>query len=111
MDNILIEVEKLKNMILETEEYKKFIKSRQILDNNQEINDIIEKIKENQKSIIKKENENKDTTKEEINLRSLYSELDKFDEYKIYLENSKVLNILITSIQKKFEDYFNKFVI
>ncbi len=111
MDNILIEVEKLKNMILETEEYKKFIKSRQILDNNQEINDIIEKIKENQKSIIKKENENKDTTKEEINLRSLYSELDKYDEYKIYLENSKVLNILITGIQKKFEDYFNKFVI
>lgn len=111
MNNILIEVEKLKDMIINSDEYKNFINSRSKLDKNKNINAIIEKIKSIQKILINKEDKNEDTEEENIKLRSLYSELNSYELYNEYIKNAKILNELITRIQKKFEEYFNQFVI
>ena len=111
MNDILIDVENLKQKILDSNEYKEFKKYEQILDNNKEINDIITKIKRKQQIIIKKEDKNEDVEKDQIELNTLYKKLDTYNDYKKYIESSKKLNEIITSIQKEFENYFNKFII
>ena len=111
MNNILKDVEDLKLKILSSNEYKDFKKYEEILDNNKEVNDIINKIKKIQQTIIKKEDKNEDTLKEKIELNTLYQKLDTYDDYKNYIESSKKLNQIITYIQKEFENYFNKFII
>lgn len=110
MDEILKEVEKLKDLILDSEEYKNFISNRDKLDKNEEINNIIDEIKELQKIIINMQDTKEDTYNEEIRLKVLYANLDNYEEYKKYIESARVLNDMITRIQKKFEDYFNTFV-
>lgn len=111
MNNILNDVEDLKLKILSSNEYKDFKKYEEILDNNKEVNDIINKIKKVQQTIIKKEDKKEDTLKEQIELNTLYQKLDTYDDYKNYIESSKKLNEIITYIQKEFENYFNKFII
>ena len=111
MDDILKEIENLKDMVLDSEEYKNFTKYQKRLDNNKEIAKIITAIKKKQQEIINKENTNKYEEKDEFELSNLYKELESFEDYKNYLKYAKKLNEIITTIQKNFEDYFNKFVI
>ena len=111
MNNILEDVEKLKQKVLNSQEYKEYKKYEKELDNNKEINNIITKIKKLQQVIIKKEDKKEDVTKEKIELNSLYQKLDIYNEYTDYINSSKKLNETITYIQKEFEDYFNKFII
>ena len=111
MNNVIKEVETLKEDILNSDEYKEFKKYETILDNSKEINNIITNIKRLQQQIIKKEDKNQDTDKEEIELQSLYKELNTYDDYVKYIESSKKFNELITYIQKEFENYFNQFII
>ena len=111
MNNIISDVENLKENILSSDEYKTYKECERVLDNNKEINDVIESIKSTQKIIINKEDKNENTEKEEIELNSLYQKLNTYKEYTNYIEASKKLNEIITYIQKEFEDYFNKFII
>lgn len=111
MNDVIIEVEKLKNKILNSEEYLNFKTSEKKLDNNKEINEIITLIKKVQQKIIKKEDKNEETEKEKIELESLYKKLETFNDYIEYKKNARIFNDIITNIQKKFEDYFNKFII
>lgn len=111
MNEILNDIEELKEKILSSKEYKDFKKYESILDNNKEINDIITKIKKVQQTIIKKEDKNENVDKEKIELSTLNQKLDTYSDYKNYIESSKKLNEMITYIQKEFENYFNKFII
>ena len=111
MNDILKDVEILKESIINSNEYKNFKKYEEILDNNEEINKIIAKIKRVQQSIIKKEDKGENIDKDQIELNTLYKKLDTCEDYKNYIESSKILNELITSIQKEFENYFNQFII
>lgn len=111
MNNIINDVEELKNKVLNSKEYTDYKKYEQILDNNKEINNVITQIKKVQQSIIKKEDINEDTTKEKIELDSLYKKLNTYQEYNNYIDSSKKLNEMITYIQKEFENYFNKFIL
>ena len=111
MNNILKDVEELKNKVLNTDEYKEFKKYEQILDNNKEVNDIINKIKKLQQQIINKEDKNDNVDKEKIELETLYKKLGEYSDYNNYINASKKLNQMITNIQKEFENYFNKFII
>ena len=111
MNDIIKDVENLKDNIINSEEYINYKKSEKELDNNKEIIDIIEKIKNIQKIIINKEDKNENTDEEEIEVNTLYKKLNTYSEYTNYIENSKKLNDMITYIQKEFEDYFNKFII
>ena len=111
MNEIINDIEDLKTKILNSDEYKDFKKYEKILDNNEEINKLITKIKKVQQTIIKKEDKSLDTEKEEIELNSLYKKLDTYLDYTNYINSSKKLNEMITYIQKEFENYFNKFII
>ena len=111
MNDILKDVEELKNKVLNSDEYKNFKKYEQVLDNNEEINAIIDNIKKLQKQIINKEDKNQNIDKEKIELETLYKKLDTYSDYNNYINSSKKLNEIITNIQKEFEYYFNKFII
>ena len=111
MNNIISDIESLKEKILSSEEYKNYKKYEEILDNNEEVNKIINKIKKVQQEIVKKEDKQEGTDKEEIELQSLYKELDTYEDYTNYIKASKIFNEMITYIQKEFENYFNQFII
>lgn len=111
MDNVIKEVENLKQIILDSDEYKEYKRCEEVLDKNSEIKSIISKIKKIQKIIINKEDKGEETDKEEIEVQSLYKELNFFEEYRKYIESSKKFNGSLTYIQKEFESYFNKFII
>lgn len=111
MDKILLEVEELKKMILNSDEYKAFDKYKKILDSNIEIKKIINEIKEKQKIIINKEARNIDKEKEEFEVKNLFKKLESYKDYNNYIKAAKTLNSLISDIQKRFTDYFNEFVL
>lgn len=108
MNNILLEVENLKKMIIDSNEYKNYINETKKLDKNKEINYLINKIKLKQKEIVKKENIKEDTSLDEKILSDMFDKLNSLEEYKNYLKSAKKLNKLITEIQKRFEDCFNE---
>ena len=111
MDKVLLEVEELKTMIINSDEYREYEKSRRLLDDNNEIKSIISKIKKKQKEIINKEHKGIDKEEDEFEVKNLFKKLDGYDEYTNYIASAKKLNMIITEIQKKFEEYFNEFII
>ena len=111
MNNVIDKVENLKEYILNCKEYNDFKKYERLLDSNNEIKNIIMKIKQLQQKIIKLDDKNQNTEREEIELQSLYKKLNKYNDYTNYIKSSKKLNDILTYIQKSFEDYFNKFLL
>lgn len=103
MNNILEEVEELKELIIDTKEYKDYKKNLDLLENNKEINDLIKKITTKQKEVVRNNTNSKE-------LDDLYEELNNIELYKNYIESSKKLNILITNIQNNFQEYFDSLV-
>ena len=85
MIDILKDVETLKEDILNSKEYNDFKRYEKILDNNKEVNDIINKIKKVQQTIIKKEDKNENIEREQIELNTLYQKLDTYNDYKNYI--------------------------
>lgn len=110
MDKILLLTEELKDLIIKSDEYKEFDKCKKIIDNNEEIKEIINKIKEKQKVVINKEYKKISKDKEEFELQNLFKKLNSFDDYNNYITSAKKLNILLTEIKKEFEEYFNSLI-
>ena len=110
MNSILKDVEELKELVLESEEYKNYKTSLDILDSNNDVKELINKITNLQKNIVKKMSKKEDVKIQNKELDELYNELNSIEEYTKYIDNSKKLNILITNIQKEFEKYFNNLV-
>lgn len=108
MNNIMNNVEELKTLIEESEEYKEYDRLTKILDKDKEINDIIDEIKKLQKDAVNKEVKNEDTKSIEEKLDELFNELNTKEKYNQYIEASKKLNKLITEIQDRFSDSFNE---
>lgn len=111
MDKILAQVEELKKMILDSDEYKEYERYKKNLDNSEEINKIVSDIKIKQKELINKEAKNINKEKEEFEVKNLFKKLESYEEYNNYVKSAKVLNSLISDIQKRFTDYFNNFVL
>ena len=107
MNNILEDVEKQKQDIIDSNEYKEYKKYNDILEENEEIKSIIKDIVSKQKELVSKLNNDKKLEKE---LDSLYEKLNSYDDYNKYIESSKNLNILLSKVQKNFEEYFNKLI-
>lgn len=100
-----IDISSLKEDILNSKEYKEYISSKEVLDNNKEIKEIVKRITTNQKRAVKTGDE-----KVEEELDTLYEKLYSSDEYNNYIEKSNRLNILISDTAKELEDYFNSLV-
>lgn len=107
MNNVLKDIEELKQDIINSKEYKEYKKYNDILENNNEIKSIIKDIVSKQKVLVSKLNNDKDLEKE---LDELYTKLNNYDDYKKYIEASQNLNILISEVQNTFEKYFNSLI-
>ena len=103
VNKVLSLVEELKNMIIDSDEYKKYNHYKNIVDNDEELKKIISQIKIKQKIIVNKDYRKKVIDKEEFELENLFNKLKNNKDYINYLESSKTLNNLITDIQKNFE--------
>ena len=107
MNNIINEVEELKELIINSNEYKEYKKYEDLLEDNKEVKDLVNKYTSLQKEIVLLEHKNQDTLDKEKELDLLYSELTSIDDYNKYIESSKKLNELITNIQKRFQEFFD----
>ena len=105
MNNIIKKVEELKQEILNTKEYKDYKKYEELLDNNSEVKSLIKEITNTQKELVKTNDINL-----EYKLEDLNSKLYSIEDYSNYIESSKILNKLISNVQKNFEDYFNSLI-
>ena len=107
MNNIINDIESLKQDIIDSSEYKKYKKYNDLLENNDEIKGTISEIVAKQKELVSKLNKDKELEKE---LDNLYEKLNSYDDYKKYIEASQNLNILLSDVQNTFEEYFNKLI-
>ena len=107
MNNIINDIESLKQDIIDSSEYKEYKKYNDLLENNEEIKGTISEIVVKQKELVSKLNNDKELEKE---LDDLYEKLNSYDDYKKYIEASQNLNILLSDVQNTFEEYFNKLI-
>ena len=107
MNNIINDIESLKQDIIDSNEYKEYKKYNDLLENNEEIKDTISEIVLKQKELVSKLNNDKELEKE---LDNLYEKLNSYDDYKKYIEASQNLNVLLSDVQNTFEEYFNKLI-
>lgn len=110
MNSIINEVEELKELIINSKEFKEYKKYEELLDTNSRVKELVNKYTSMQKEIVLLESKNNDTSDKEKELNLLYSELTSIDEYNKYLDSSKKLNELITNIQKNFQEFFDSLV-
>lgn len=101
LTNLDSSIKSLKDEIISSNEYKEYIKAKEVLDNNKEIKDIIKRITSTQKKIVS----GKSNLDEELD--TLYEKLYSYQEYNEYIEASTKLNILISDTAKELENYFN----
>lgn len=103
LTNLDSNIKELKDEILSSNEYKEYIKAKEVLDNNKEIKDIIKKITSTQKKIVSGKGDN--NLEEELD--TLYEKLYSYQVYNDYIEVSTKLNILISDTCSELENYFN----
>lgn len=96
-------IKELKDDIISSNEYKEYIKAKEVLDNNKDIKDLIKKITSTQKKIVS----GKGDSNLDEELDTLYEKLYSYEEYNEYIEASTKLNIIISDTQKELENYFN----
>ena len=91
------------NYIKETDTYKNYLKSKDLLSNDKEITSLIEKIKEYQKEIIKYPNKKDEL---EIKINKIFDILNTNPTYLEYLEYQDELNNMLTIFENKINKYF-----
>ncbi|MBR4830265.1 MAG: YlbF family regulator [Bacilli bacterium] len=106
LSNIDSSIKELKDEILNSKEYKEYISSKEVLDNNKKIKDIVKRITTTQKKLVS----GKGDISLEDELDKLYEELYSYSEYNDYIEKSNRLNILISDTCKELENYFNSLI-
>ncbi len=109
MNNILDDVIDLKKEILDSNEYKNYNMYLNKIESNNEIIDIVNKIKELQKKVVLYESNNiYNNIDDEIN--DLFCKLKEYEDYNMYIKYSKELNALLSKVQNNFENYFNSLI-
>lgn len=110
MNNILPEIEELKELIIDSEEYKEYNIYLKKVENNKEINNLIKSITTKQKELVRNTSLKNNTSNLEKELDDLYNELYSYSDYNNYIKSSKRLNILISKVQNNFQEYFNSLI-
>lgn len=89
--------------IKETDTYKNYLKSKDLLSNDKEITSLIEKIKDYQKEIVKYPNKKDEL---EIKINHIFDILNNNPTYLEYLEYQDELNNMLTIFENKINKYF-----
>lgn len=110
MNNILNKVEELKELIIDTDEYKNYKFYLSKIEKNDDIKNLINTITKKQKELVRIENNGSNIDNESKELDNLFDKLYEYDDYKNYIEYSKKLNIIITDVQNNFQEYFDSLV-
>ncbi len=106
--SVLLKTDELVDLIKNSPNYKKYIALRKDMLKNKEINNLISKIKEKQKEIVKLEYYGKSVEIEEKELSSLIIELEGYPLYVEYSYVQEDLNDLFQEIRLTIEEYVNK---
>lgn len=110
MNDILNDVEELRNMIISSNEFKNYEHSLNMVEKDEELKKLIKEIISLQKSIVKLEHNKNDVSSLNKELDDKYSSLYSNKKYIDYIDSSKVLNNLLTDVQNRFNKYFNSLV-
>ncbi len=103
LSNLDSSIKELKDDIISSSEYKEYIKTKEVLDNNKDIKDLIKKITSTQKKLVS----GKGDSNLDEELDTLYEKLYSYEEYNEYIEAATKLNVIISDTQKELEKYFN----
>ena len=105
---LLKKIDELIDLIKQTPNYKRYNELKDEMSKNNNIMTLIKNIKKLEQSIVKKEYNNMDTKEDEIKLKELKDELNKFPVYLEYLYLQEDLNNDFQNIKKIIEDSINK---
>ena len=94
-------IDELVNYITSTKEYKNCIKYKELMDEDNNIKELVSKIKKLQKEYVKSNNDDI-----KIELDRLEEELNNIDTYVIYNQNLEVVNNMINYVKEDLNDYF-----
>ena len=98
-------LDKIINYIITSKEYKECISIKEKMNNNTELINLIDKVKELQKKYIKT---NDNSIKEELD--KCINELNSIPIYNMYMKNLDKVNEMINYVQDELNDYFYKVV-
>jgi cell fate (sporulation/competence/biofilm development) regulator YmcA (YheA/YmcA/DUF963 family) len=111
MGELLMEIDKsfdnLVDTIKESSIYKDYQHILEQVRNNADIKESVKNIKSIQKKIVNEHYKGNDTTILESELESININLNKIPLYQDYIESSKALNELVTSIASRLQTYLN----
>jgi len=110
MNNILNDIDELRNMIISSNEYKNYEHSLSMVEKDEELKKLIKEIISLQKKIVNLEHKKKEVNSLNKELDDKYSSLYSNKKYIDYIDSSKVLNNLLTDVQNRFNKYFNSLV-
>lgn len=104
---LLKKIDELIDLIKQTPNYKRYKELKDEMSKNNNIMTLIKNIKKLEQSIVKKEYNKMDTKEDEIKLKELKDELNKFPVYLEYLYLQEDLNNDFQNIKKIIEDSIN----
>lgn len=99
-------LDKVINYIINSEEYKGCISIKKKMNENSELTNLIEEVKNVQKKYIKS-NYDSNVKKE---LDDIINKLNGIPIYNIYMRNLDKVNEMISYVQDELNDYFDKVV-
>lgn len=102
MEEVYKELDKVISCIMDSYEYKMCITLQDKMKDNDEISDLIEKVKDTQKKYIR--SNYSDKIKKELD--NYQERLENIPIYQIYLSNLKVVNEKIEIVKDILNDYF-----
>lgn len=104
MENLYKALDEVIICIKESSEYKMCISLKEKMENNEEIKELVTKVKELQKKYVRSNYDNE--VKKELD--SLNKSLEEIPIYNIYLENLEKANEKIEYVKDSLNDYFYK---
>ena len=110
LNNSFSDVQELRKLIINSNEYKNYIKCLEQLKSDDYIDDEIQEIVKLQKRIVNYSSKKIDTINLEKELDNLNKKLYSNNKYSNYINSAKKLNVLITKIQNRFNEYFDSLV-
>lgn len=102
MNDIKKDIEDLFNEFEKSKLYNDYLAAKEKLEQNEEIMEVIKKIKELQKIATKTKNENV-----EQQIKDLYSKLDSYPLYQSYLILKDEIEEKLFFLKNQFDKYFN----
>lgn len=107
-DEILIKVDNLIKEVKNLNEYKNYIKLKEEISKNEEINNLITEIKKLNKEITKLSTLKENTINKEAYYQKLLDQLENIPLYKQYTYAKEDLNNILLIIKNNIDNYIKK---